>query len=79
MCFGPSPQLCGLIDRVRSAKSETLQQRAADPAFSFQDLVEVRAIDAMALGESHLRSGAVNCGPEQLTNFIVVEYARWEP
>jgi hypothetical protein len=39
----------------------------------------VRAIDAVALGESHLRSGALDCGAEQLTNFIVVEYTRWEP
>ena len=35
--------------------------------------------DAVTLGESHLRSGALNCGPEPLTNFIFVEYARRNP
>ena len=64
---------------LRPDRSCTICEVPADPSFSFQDLVEVRAIDAVALGESHLRSGALNCGPEQLTDFTVVEYARWEP
>jgi hypothetical protein len=42
-------------------------------------LVEVRTVDAVALGESHLRAGALDCGPEQLTNFIVAEHARRNP
>ena len=76
MCFGPSTRLCGLIDRVRLAKSETLQQRTADPAFSSQDLVEVRAVDAVALGESYLRAGTLDRSPEQLTHFFVVDARR---
>jgi len=33
----------------------------------------------MALGESDLSSRAFNRGSEQLTNFMVVEYARLTP
>src|SRR5262252_1016567 len=72
-------RICRLLERVRFAKSETLQQRPADLAFSLEDLVEMRAVEAITLGESDLRAGAFNRGLEQLTNFIVVEYPRLRP
>jgi hypothetical protein len=50
--FGRSARICGRIDRVCFAKSETFQHRRADQASSFQNLVEVRAVEAMTLGES---------------------------
>jgi len=75
--LGRSVRICGLLERVCFAKSETLQQRPADLAFSLEDLVEMRAVEAITLGESDLRAG--NRGLEQLTNFIVVEYPRLRP
>jgi hypothetical protein len=39
----------------------------------------VRAVEAMALGESNLSFGELNRGPKQLTNFIVSEYAPLRP
>jgi len=79
MRFGRSARICGRIDRVCFAKSETFQHRLADPASSFQNLVEVRAVEAMALGECDLRTRALNRGSQELTNLIIVEYARLGP
>lgn len=50
-----------------------------EPLTRLFPFIEVRAVNAVALGESHLRFGALNCGPEQLRNFIFVEYARRNP
>ena len=77
--FGRSARICDRIDRVCFAKSETFQHRRADPASSFQNLVEVRAVEAVTLGESDLRTRACNRGSQELTNLIVVEYARLGP
>ena len=75
MRLGRFVWICVLIERVCFAKSETLQHRPADLAFSLENLIEVAAVEAMALGESDLRGGAFNRGPEQLTNVVIVEYA----
>jgi hypothetical protein len=37
------------------------------------------AVEAMALGECDLRTRAFNRGSQELTNFMVVEYARLGP
>ena len=54
VCFGRFVWICVLIERVCFAKSETLQHRPADLAFSLENLIEVAAVEAMALGESDL-------------------------
>ena len=73
-CPALRPDRSCMICEVRDTSTTT-----CDPAFSFQDLVEVRAVDAVAFGESHLRAGSLNRRPEQLTYFIVAEYARRNP
>jgi hypothetical protein len=57
-------------------KSENLYNSAGHTSFSFQNLIEASAFDAINPRKSGLTSLTFNCGFEQLNNFVVTKYER---